>query len=351
MKLYPNVSYLFAIWLALILTIAYIGFSTLPHSNYFSNNFWTSFANWDGGHYTGIAQVGYSQKFQFAFFPLYPLLIKALSVITHNYLIAAVLISVVSTFLGLQLFYKLVLDFNKKIAEKAVLALMFFPTSFYFLTAYSEGLFFFLVVLTFFLIRKKKLFWATVAASLVSATRIVGLAVVVGLLIEVITTQGLNRKNWFIILSPLGFLLYCVFLYQQTGDPFYFISAETHWQRTLTIPGIGFWETLKNMSGSFNSLNISILLDLIFAVFGVGLVLRSFRFLPISFSVYGLLSVLLPLLTPTLSSMPRFLLVVFPIFIVVAFIKNYYLQLIFQLFSISLLAIFTALFFAGYWVS
>lgn len=351
MKLYPNVTYIFITWLLLVLFIAYLGFSTLPHSNYFSNDFWASLANWDGGHFLGIAQIGYSQKFQYAFFPLYPLLVKALHTVTGNYLVAGVLISISATFLGLQLLYRLVLDFNKKIAEKAILALLFFPTSFYFLTAYSEGLFFFLAVLTFYLLRKNRLFWATIAASLVSATRIVGLAVAAGFLLEVITTQGLNRKNWFVVFAPLGFLIYCIFLYQQTGDPFYFLSAETHWQRTLAVPGVGFWEALKNISGSFNSMKFNILLDLIFAVLGVGLAIRAFRFLPGSLAIYSLLAVIIPLFTPTLSSMPRFLLVIFPIFIVLALIKNHFMQFIFQAFSISLLAIFTAIFFAGYWVS
>lgn len=344
MKLYPNVTYIFIIWLATVLFIAYFGFSTLPHSGKFDNNFWTSLSNWDGGHYLGIAESGYSEKFQYAFFPLYPLVIRALNQVTQNYLVAAILVSVGSTFLGLHLLYKLVaVDFDKKIAEKAVVALLFFPTSFFLLTAYSEGLFFFLAVATFYLLRQNKLFWATIAAALASATRLVGLAVVVGLLIEVITIRGFNRKNWYLVLAPLGFIIYCILLYKQTGDPFYFITAENYWQRTLATPGVSFWETLKDISGRE--------IDLAFAIFGVGFAIRSFRFLPPSLAIYSLLSVGIPLFTPTLSSMPRFLLPVFPIFILVAFIKNRFVGLFFQVVSIALLSIFTALFIAGYWVS
>lgn len=344
MKLYPNVTYIFIIWLAAVLFIAYFGFSTLPHSGKFDNNFWASLSNWDGGHYLGIAESGYSEKFQYAFFPLYPLVIRVLNQVTQNYLVAAILVSVGSTFLGLHLLYKLVaVDFDKKIAEKAVIALLFFPASFFLLTAYSEGLFFFLAVATFYLLRQNKLFWATIAAALASATRLVGLAVVAGLLIEVITIRGFNRKNWYLVLAPLGFIIYCIFLYKQTGDPFYFITAENYWQRTLATPGVSFWETLKNISGRE--------IDLAFAIFGVGFAIRSFRFLPPSLAIYSLLSVGIPLFTPTLSSMPRFLLPVFPIFILVAFIKNRFVGLFFQVVSIMLLAIFTALFIAGYWVS
>lgn len=301
----------------------------------------------------GIAKEGYSEKFQYAFFPLYSLVIKLLNLLIQNYLAAAILISLISTFLGLHILYKLVAaDFGRKIAGKTALAFLFFPTSFFLLVVYSEGLFFFLTVLTFYFLRQNKLFWATVIVALVSATRLVGLAVVVALWIDVLTRQGLNRKNWYILFAPLGFIAYSIFLYNQTGDPFYFITAENYWQRSLTTPGAGFWETLKSIiNGGLPALNFKVFLDLIFAIFGVGFAIRAFRFLAPSFAIYSLLSVSIPLFTPTLSSMPRFLLPVFPLFILVALIKNSYLQLAFQMFFLMWLGIFTALFAAGYWVS
>lgn len=353
MKLYPNVTFIFTIWLVTILFVAFLGFSLLPHSNKFDDNFWVSFSNWDGGHYLGIAESGYSEKFQYAFFPLYPLTVKLVNQITGNYLVAAILISLVSTFFSLHLLYKLVTtDFNRKIAEKVILVFLFFPTSFFLLTAYSEGLFFLLTIAAFYFLRQNKLFWATAALALVSAARLVGLAAVAAFWIDILTRQGLNRKNWFTLLAPLGFVLYAIFLYQQTGDPFYFITAENHWQRTLSTPGVGFREALKNISdGGLSAENFNIFLDLIFAIFGAGFAIRTFRFLPTSYAVYSLLSVSIPLFTPTLTSIPRFLLPVFPIFILVALIKNRYVSLFFQVVSIAILTIFTALFVAGYWVS
>lgn len=351
MKIYSNLTKIFIIWAVAVLIVSFYSFSTLPHSNKFEYNFWQSFANWDGGHYLGIAKAGYSQSFQYAFFPLYPLTIKALTFVTGNYLLSAILISLVSTFLGLNILYKLVsLNFNKKIAEKVIITLLFFPTSFFLIIAYSEGLFFLLSIYAFYFLRQNKLFWATVAAALASATRLVGLAVVLGLFVEVWSIQKFSRKNWYLIFAPLGFLIYCVFVYLQTGDPFYFLTAENHWQRTLTTPGIGFWESLKILAGG-NLTQINILFDLIFAIFGVGFAIRAFRFLPSSFAFYSLLSIGIPLLTPTLSSMPRFLLPVFPIFILMALIKNPYVQLIFQVLGILLLATFVGLFVNGYWVS
>lgn len=350
MKLYPNINWHFLIWIFAIILISYFAFTSLPHSPKFNGTFWESFANWDGGHFLGIAREGYSEKFQYAFFPLYPILINLLNKLLNNYLLSAFLISATSTFLGLQFLYKFVsFDFGKTIAQKTVLALLIFPTSFFLITVYSEGLFLLLAILTFYFLKTNKLLWATIFASLVSATRLVGLAVAAGLLIEVITTQGINRKNWFVIFAPTGFVIYSIFLFQQTGDPFYFITAENHWQRALAAPGLGFWESIRNISSG--QINNNAVIDLLFAVFGVGLVIRAFRFLPISLSVYSLLSVMLPLFTPTLSSFPRFLIVIFPVFILIALVKNQYLQLVYQIISLLFLGVFTALFITGYWVS
>jgi Gpi18-like mannosyltransferase len=352
-KLYQHISIYFVIWLLVISFISYFSFLTLPHSGSFDNNFFESFSNWDGGHFLGIAQYGFSQKFQYAFFPLYPLVIRFVNEITHNYLVAAILISVISAYIGLQLLYKLIiLEFDKKFGERVILSLLFFPTSFYFLTAYSEGLFFLLSICAFYFFKTKKILISSVFISLACMTRLSGLAVALGLMIEVIVAPGINKKNWYILLSPIGFLIYCFYLYSQTGDPFYFIYAEGHWQRSLSIPVLGFWETIKNLSVSgFIGTHINAFIDLLFAVFGVGLGIRAFRFLPISYCIYFIISILFPLFTPTLSSMPRFLLPIFPIFILVANIKNKYVSFAYQLISIILLSFFTSLFINGYWVS
>lgn len=352
-KLYPNISIIFLIWFFAILTIFFLGFYFLPHSAVFTNDFLKSLANWDGGHFLGIAQNGYKEKFQYAFFPLYPLVINLVNKLIGNYLISAILISLVSAFLGIQLLYKLcVIYFDKKLAEKVILGLLFFPTSFYFLTAYSEGLFFMLALSTFYFLQKRKLFLATIFASLASATRLVGLAVVLGLIIEVITIYKVNKKNWYIFLSPLGLLIYCWYLYHQTGDPFYFIESELHWQRNITVPVISFWETIKSLTQvGFISSHVSVFLDLIFAIFGIGLVFRTFRFLPTSFAIYSLVSILIPLFTPSLSSISRFLLPIFPIFILIGLNKNKYLNLGYQIISIMILTLFSVMFVNGYWVS
>lgn len=352
MKLYSNITFIFLIWAFAIFMIFYFGLLAFPNSGTFSKDFFQSLSNWDGGHFTGIAKDGYRENYQYAFFPLYPITIKFVNFFVGNYNLSAVLISVGSIFFALHILFKLIsLDFGRKLAQNTILFLLFFPTSFYSLVGYSESLFLFLTVATFYFLRQKKLFWATVAAIMVGATRFVGLAVILGFLLEIQISLGFNKKNWYVLFAPLGFLSFCLYLYLNTGDPFYFLTAESHWQRTLSLPGLNFWQAIKGLinPGSFSS-NPNVVLDLTFAIFGLGLTFRSLRFMPISYSVYSLISIAIPLFTPTLSSIPRFILPIFPIFIVLALVKNEYVKLFYQIISLMLLSILSVLFISGYWV-
>lgn len=352
MKLYSSVSIIFCIWTLAVFTIFYLGFSSLPHSGLFQDDFLKSLANWDGGHYLGIAN-GYDQAFQYAFFPLYPLLINLVSHLTGSFLTAGILISFICSFFAVNLFYQLIkMEFGKEYAKKGFLALLFFPMSFYFLTVYSEGLFFFLTVATFVFVRKRQLLLATICASLASATRLAGLAVVLGLFVNLYFTGSLNRRNWFVIFAPLGLVLYSFYLYQHTGDPFYFIWAESHWQRDLTIPGSAVLNSFKEIIiPGFIAKNFSAFLDFVFAIFGIGLVLKVWRKLSVDYAIFSAISLILPLFSPTLLAVPRYLLTIFPIFIALSFYKNQYALFAYQIFSSLLLAGFAILFITGNWVS
>lgn len=351
MKLYPNITAIFCIWALTVFVIFYFAFSTIPTQNPQSADFFNRLGNWDGGHYLSIAQFGYEEKFQYAFFPLYPLLIKAVYFVTQNYLLASLLISIISSFLAIQLLFDLIrLDFDKKIAERVVFVLLMFPTSFYFLIAYSEGLFFLLTITTFLFARKGNLLIATTAAALASATRPFGLAVVLGLISYIYFTKGINKKNWFVFLSSLGLVFYSAYLYSKMGDPFYFIQAQTHWHASFSIPGAAIIHTFKKLiSPNYLVNNFRDFLDFIFVIFGITMVYKVWRRLSIDYAIYSTISLIMPLFSPTIASVPRFLLTIFPIFVMLGLSKNQYLGIFYQLFSPMLLAIFAVLFINGYW--
>ena len=353
MKLYPNVSIIFIVWILSVLTVAYFGFVSLPHSGIFTDNFFQSFANWDGGHYLAIAQFGYVEKFQYAFFPLYPMLIRFLNQIFQNYLMSALLISFVSAFLAINFFFTLVsIEFGKRYAQKAVLLLLSYPLSFYLLTAYTEGLFLLLAISTFLFTRRGNLFSATVASAMASATRPSGIAVVFSFLVYVYFSRGYNTKNWYVLLSLSGILIYCLYLYSQTGDPFYFIQAQLHWHTGFAIPGSAIFHTFKQLlTPGFLANNFRNLLDFVMVIFGLSMIFRVWKRLSVDYAIFSILSLIMPLFSQTLVAMPRYLLTIFPIFMVLALLKNQYALLFYQFFSLMLLVIFATLFLNGYWSS
>lgn len=353
MRLYPNINLIFIIWTLSVLAASYFAFVSLPHSGLFQSDFFRSFANWDGGHYISIAKSGYQKEFQYAFFPLYPILINLLGKLTGDIVQSAILISFISSFLAINFFYQLVtMEFDKKNAQKAVLLLLFFPMSFYLLTAYTEGLFLLLAVSTFLFARKDNLFPATLTAALSSATRPSGIAVVLAFLTYVYLSKGITKKNWYVLLSPLGILLYCLYLFGQTGDPFYFIQAQLYWHTGFSIPGFAILHTFKQLlNGGYIANNFRDLLDFVMVVFGIGLVFRVWKRLGIDYAVFSVVSIIMPLFSQTLAATPRYLFTIFPIFMVLSLLKNQYLVLLYQVLSVTLLVVFATLFLNGYWSS
>src|SRR5689334_1899057 len=103
---------------------------------------WQAWNRWDTGHFTSIATQGYVNVLKTAFFPLYPLLMRALMIVIHNALVAGLLISDISGFVALLVLYQLVReDFDQERALRTVLYLAIFPTAFFLMAAYNEALF------------------------------------------------------------------------------------------------------------------------------------------------------------------------------------------------------------------
>lgn len=348
-----NISLLLFVWIVGVLFIFMIGYLFYPSSGLFEKGFMTNMANWDGGHYIGIANNNYSVKFQHAFFPLYPLMIRFLGIITNNLNFAALAISFVSLFLFVNLFYEyLKEEFDKSVATKTIIAFLFFPMSFYLITAHTESLFLLFTVGTFYFTKKNNLVLATLFAALASATRLIGVAVVVSFFLELYLTKKLTRKNWYVLFAPSGFLLYCLYLWFQTGDPLYFITAEKTWSRTITFPWDAIWNVMLALSiPGYIKQNYNTFLDFCFTIFGIFMVIRVIRTLQPSFALYSLICIILPLLTPTLASMPRYLLPIFPIFIVMGRVKNKFIWALYLMVGGYLFIRSTILFIGGFWVS
>src|SRR5258706_5842641 len=91
---------------------------------------------------------------------------------------------------SLFVFYKIIrFDYPKKVAYLSLVALLVFPTSFFFGSVYTESLFLFLSLLSFYFARKKWWILAGISGMLLSGTRIVGIAIFPVLLWEFFSSR------------------------------------------------------------------------------------------------------------------------------------------------------------------
>ena len=118
-------------------------------------------ANMDGRHFIKTATQGYSGT-NFAYFPLYPLLINLVSGATIlTPILSGLFISLLSVVLAVYYLFKIIdLDKHKVSKTEVALLLFFFPYGFVLNTVYADALFLFLTTASFYYARRGK-WWAT----------------------------------------------------------------------------------------------------------------------------------------------------------------------------------------------
>ena len=163
---------------------------------------WTTY--WDVGHYTGIALKGYQYPQQ-AFFPLWSLLIKTISLSDIS---VYALVYFLTFILGLTTFILFYILASRLIGQtKAKYALILFasfPSTMFLLAGYTEGLFLTLTLLSFLLLEKRLYFLGSLVGGLTSMTRLAGVGIAVSYLV---IKQSLDKKLiYFIYRLHLGML-------------------------------------------------------------------------------------------------------------------------------------------------
>ncbi len=333
--------------------------------NYLTAPWFWSWLNFDGEHYLAIAYQGY-QPLTYFFFPLFPLLARLVSVghSVRNLAVSGLVLSNAAFLLGLCGLWKLIrLDYKKEIAVTTLFLILLFPTSFYFGSYYTESLFFALAIWSFYLARKSKWFISGFLGGLSSLTRILGLALFPALLVEWWPSR---RKSWlplvWIFLVPLGLAAYMYYLYIATGDPLNFLHTVGIFgaQRSsnfVFFPQVFyryFFKILPSLNYSYFPVVFSTYLEIIIAsLFLIFSVLSFFR-LRLSYSLYLALGFLIPSLAGSFSSFPRYALILFPGFLIVAIWlsgQNKAVKLLVYLLLFATLAVATSLFVRGYWVA
>jgi hypothetical protein len=308
---------------------------------------------WDAWYYVDIAKNGYSLRedkplSNIVFFPLYPFLVKAASLLTgSNFLLAGWLVSSLFLFGACAYLYRIADEFHEGADPLlAVFLLLVFPTAFFLNAVYTEALFLFLSAASFYHAMKRQYVAAGIFGFLSSLTRVTGVLLFLPLLLQTRRNEGVGRrwmgKSLPLLLIPAGTLSFFTFHWIRFGDPLLFFRVESAWGRFFNINTETF---LLHSRAAVSNLS----LDVFYLLFGVGIlgILLKRRLLPYALYVGSTLAVAVS--TGTLMSVGRYMLVLFPIYFVGASLKNETARYAWIMLSAALMALNSILFVNWYW--
>lgn len=320
-------------------------------------NYWLSWAQWDGGHFSQIANNGYHFFTDYAFMPLYPFLIKIISYFTGNVLFAGLLLSNICFLIFIATLFKLAkLKFGPSVAFFTIITYLLFPTSFFTAAFYSESLFLMLVCLCFYFLYKKNYLFAAIFCAFASITRLVGIFLFISILYTYFTSINFNIKKinyhfLHILISPAILIVYSLYLYTRFSSPFLFLTGERFWARSITDPvstlGAYTWSILT----SPQSLNYYF--DFLTTIFFLAVLILGRRKIPSAMWIYSALVILAGISSGSLVSMPRYVLASVGCFIIIGnyFKERIRFSLVCYTLSLILQIILATLFINGYWVA
>jgi hypothetical protein len=286
---------------------------------------WAEWSNWDGRWYANIAKTGYWPDLRrFAFFPLLPMLEAWL----RGYLgggaaTAGVVVSALASCVAFALLYERVAAWSDDAtAERAVRYLALFPTAFFFAAAYTEALFLALVLACMQALQRRRWLAAGMVGALAALARNAGVLLALPAGWSLLQARVPWRRWWPVALIPgalLAFMGYQAFV---AGDPLAFVHVQAVWRRHVSWPwqtaGLLWWALWHAPDPAGNLANLA---SAVLSAFALWL---GRRWLPaadqiLAWALWGI-SVAAPAQPPALVllSMDRFIIVIYPLFAVLA---------------------------------
>lgn len=320
---------------------------------------------WDAGEYKNIASSGYTAS-KAVFFPLYPTLIAILQLTGLSFAVAASLLSLVLILFGVWIFYLWARDSLKDEgkAQESLWWLLFFPTSFFFFAPYTEALFFLLLMLILYGLGKNNNWLVVIAGYLIALTRFAGIFTLILFIGDWWRSRqepGAFKTLILRSLAPIaGLASYMTYSQVKFGDALAFVHGQTAWNRNteLSTSGIiGRWQAYFNeFVLVYDPANwapiVSRVTDISFFLLAVLLTILIYRKYKKEHAVFMAAIIILPLLSGTLLSMPRYILPLPFIFIYLAdTLTNKPIGRWLQTASVALWAIFLTMFASGFWIA
>lgn len=364
---------------------------------------------WDGTWYRLIAITGYAptgdQKAKAAFWPVYPKLMDWGSRLTGwssesvGYVIANLCF-----FGALIVVYRLVsLDFDQKVARRTLWALALFPTAFFFSAVYTESPFLLLAAAALLAARKQEWWFAGIFGLIAALTRSAGVMLLAPFAVLFLQQYGWNPRRWFpqalpAALPALGPAIFGWCL-TTVGAKFWdYVGVQEQWYRFSAMPWTTFkcaaegcmahipqftkqsqthewyfavrgadwnwlhqilnhptWTTFTS-SAWRDAAATSDTIELVVTIAAFIVAFIGLKKLPLYYSAYVFPPLIVPLFSPggvhPLMSMPRFVLTLFPLFVVIAlFVKNRKVGIALATLSAIGLVLLTMQFATWYWVA
>ena len=281
---------------------------------------------------SNIRDLGYSEGADFkqsewAFFPFYPALnaltSKVFGLSFNNSALIWSLIFSALAIIGLY-WFGLIFFKDRSLAFFNALILFSFPFSFYYSMFYTEALFFTFMIYGFICIHYKR--YVLLALLLIPLTllRPNGIFILIPMYLFFLERNGILqnlRIDWrklfgsnniihsiAFISAPIVFLAYGYYQYKMTGYFFAFSIAQDGWYRELTFPLLSFFRK-GDLATQYNSI-----FTIVVIIYAVGV----WKKLPLSLNVLVLIGLLLPLCSGSVTSMTRFVSVLFPLFLILS---------------------------------
>jgi hypothetical protein len=295
-----------------------------------------TFAAWDSGWYFDIAQRGYywsgSGQSSLAFFPLYPLLMRALAWPfgggDRALWVAGIGLSYLCLWLGLTVLHRLTEEHfgGREVARRTVLYVAVFPFAYFFTLVYTESLFLLTSVAAVAAAFSARWGWAGVFGALAALTRPNGILIAVPLGLIALAGRPrageLARRTAALSLVPLGFAAFCAYAYHLSGDPLGWLRAQAQWGYSVgNRPWVELMRLVDGLErnglyGYFFShpLAAYYFLHGVVALVFIALAPSIFRRLGMALGAYVAVSLYFPLSGNALEGIGRYAATLFPVF-------------------------------------
>jgi hypothetical protein len=323
---------------------------------------------WDAPHYTDLAVFGYGNTHEelvraadgyrsiypgelhlyIVFYPLYPWLVGALDAVLVEPVLSAFLVSGVASLFVAPLLRRLVgAELGDRIGVLSAWFLLVFPTAYFLHIGYTESLFLALALGSLLMARRGRWWTAGLLGALATLARVNGLVLAPALAVEAYLQWRADpahrlRAGWLAIGGvAVGFGGYLALNLALYGDPMAWAAIqENHWGKSFAPPWVG----IGRIFGWFATSEPDLVLmqgamELGFVALGLAGTIGCAIWLRPTWTAWMAGNWLLVVSTGFVMSVPRYSLVLFPLFAIFA-IASHERPIIGAMLSVASLALF-----------